>query len=65
LVDPEVEWTIGERPLLTRCGWSPFEGDKVKGRAERVFLRGQEVYAHGEVLAYPGYGRAVVTSRPL
>jgi dihydroorotase-like cyclic amidohydrolase len=65
LVDPDVEWTIGERPLFTRCGWSPFEGDKVKGRVERVFLRGQEVYAHGEVLAYPGYGHAVVISRSL
>ena len=65
LVDPDVEWTIGERPLFTRCGWSPFEGDKVKGRVERVFLRGQEVYAHGEVLARPGYGRAIVTSRSL
>lgn len=65
LVDPDAEWTIGERPLFTRCGWSPFEGDKVKGRVERVFLRGQEVYAHGEILAQPGYGRAIVTSRSL
>ncbi|MBE9470765.1 MAG: amidohydrolase family protein, partial [Chloroflexi bacterium] len=65
LVDPDVEWIIGERPLFTRCGWSPFEGDKVEGRVEQVFLRGQEVYAHGEVLAQPGYGRIVVTSRSL
>jgi len=63
LVDPDAEWSIGERSLFTRCGWSPFEGRKVKGRVERVFLRGQEVYAHGEVLARPGYGRAVVISR--
>lgn len=64
LVDPEVEWTIGERPLFTKCGWSPFEGRRVKGRAERVFLRGQEVYAQGSVLSQPGYGRAVSTTLP-
>ncbi|MDY6874623.1 MAG: dihydroorotase family protein [Chloroflexota bacterium] len=59
LVNPDAEWIIGERPLFTRCGWSPFEGDKVKGRVERVFLRGQEVYAHDQVLAQPGYGQAI------
>jgi dihydroorotase len=59
LVDPDAAWTIGEQPLLTKCGWSPFEGRKVRGRVERVFLRGQEVYACGEVLAQPGYGQPV------
>jgi dihydroorotase-like cyclic amidohydrolase len=62
LVDPSVEWLIGERPLFTKCGWSPFEGRKVKGCVVRVFLRGQEVYAHGEILARPGYGRVVATN---
>jgi dihydroorotase len=56
LVDPTAEWTIGERPFHTKCGWSPFEGRKVRGRVERVFLRGQEVYKSGEILAQPGYG---------
>jgi dihydroorotase len=59
IVDANAEWTIGEQPLFTRCGWSPFEGRKVKGRVEQVFLRGQEVYAHEEILAEPGYGQAV------
>lgn len=59
LVDPNAEWTIGERPFHTKCGWSPFEGRKVRGRVERVFLRGQEVYNGGEILARSGYGRIV------
>jgi dihydroorotase (multifunctional complex type) len=61
IVDPGAEWTIGEQPLFTKCDWSPFEGHKVKGRVERVFLRGQEVYTRGRVLAQPGYGQAVPT----
>jgi dihydroorotase len=57
LVDPRAEWVVGERPLHTKCGWSPFEGRGVRGCVAHVFLRGQEVYASGNVLAQPGFGR--------
>jgi dihydroorotase (multifunctional complex type) len=57
LVDAQAEWTIGAQPLQTKCGWSPFEGYRVMGRVRQVFLRGKEVYADGEILAPPGYGR--------
>lgn len=56
-VDPEVAWEIHAADLHTRCGWTPFEGRQVRGRVQRVMLRGQEVYRDGEVLAPPGYGR--------
>lgn len=56
LVDLNAEWTIGERPFLTKCGWSPFTGRKVKGRVERVFLRGQLAYEAGQVMLPPGSG---------
>jgi dihydroorotase (multifunctional complex type) len=59
LVDPEAHWTIGEEKLWTKCGWTPFAGWQVKGRVERVFLRGRLAYAHGQVLVEPGYGRPV------
>ncbi len=45
LVNPEVEWVIDERPLHTKCGWSPFAGRKVRGYVEHVFVHGREVYA--------------------
>lgn len=59
LVDPDVEWTIGERPLYTKCAWTPFDGRRVRGSVQQVFLRGRRVYAHGQVLAQPGYGRVL------
>jgi len=59
LVDFEAQWTITSERLWTRCGWTPFAGWPVKGRVERVYLRGRLAYANGELLVEPGYGRAV------
>ena len=57
LVAPQDEWMIGERPLHTKCGWSPFEGKRIRGGVAHVFLRGQEVYRYGDILIQPGSGR--------
>ena len=51
-VDPEAEFTFPERPLYTKCGWSPFAGMRLRGRVNRVVLRGQEVVRDGVVLNY-------------
>ena len=59
LVDPKAEWAIGDAPLHTKCGWTPFEGRKVRGRVEQVLLRGQAVYASGEVVTSVGTGRVI------
>lgn len=56
-VDEEAEWEIHGQEMLSRSAWTPFEGWKVRGRVQRVVLRGQEVYRDGQVLAPPGYGR--------
>ncbi len=58
-VDMESEYEIRASEQLTRCGWTPFEGWKVRGRVRRVMLRGQEAYRDGKVLAEAGYGRNV------
>jgi carbamoyl-phosphate synthase/aspartate carbamoyltransferase/dihydroorotase len=55
-VDPAAEWEISARKLYSRCGWTPFEGWKVRGLVRRVVLRDQEVFRDGHVLASPGYG---------
>jgi len=45
--------------IFARCGWTPFEGWKVKGRVTRVVLRGREAFKNGKILVEPGYGRNV------
>jgi carbamoyl-phosphate synthase / aspartate carbamoyltransferase / dihydroorotase len=56
-VNPQESWEIRAHDTYTRCGWTPFEGWKVRGRLRRVVLRGKEVYRDGQVLAPPGYGK--------
>jgi carbamoyl-phosphate synthase/aspartate carbamoyltransferase/dihydroorotase len=56
-VDPHAGWEIHAAGTHTRCGWTPFEGWKVRGRLRKVVLRGQLVYQDGQVLAPPGYGQ--------
>jgi len=58
-IDPQAEWTVRGADLLTRAGWTPFEGWNLRGRVMRVVLRGREAYRPGEVLAPPGSGRDV------
>ncbi len=55
-VDPDARYTLGEAPLQTRCGWTPFAGMAVQGQVCRVVLRGQAAYRDGQVLAEPGTG---------
>ncbi len=60
-VDQEAVYEIEASALHSRCGWTPFEGRKVKGRVTRVVLRGLEAYKEAEVLAEKGFGRNVRT----
>lgn len=53
------EWTVRGSDLKTRAKWTPFEGWVLKGRVQRVVLRGTEAYVNGEILVKPGFGRDV------
>lgn len=58
-VDLDARYTIGDRPLWTRCGWTPFAGLPVRGRVTQVSLRGQIVFDGEQVLARPGIGQVL------
>ncbi len=58
-VDEQARYDLHAADMHSRCGWTPFEGMQVKGRIERVVLRGQEAFKDGVVEALPGYGKNV------
>jgi carbamoyl-phosphate synthase/aspartate carbamoyltransferase/dihydroorotase len=55
-VDQDATYSIHAAEMKSRCGWTPFEGRKVKGRVVRVVLRGREAFKDGEVLVERGFG---------
>jgi len=56
VADLDASWTITNESVLSRCGWTPYDGRSCQGKIERTFLRGTEVYADGEVIGKPGFG---------
>jgi len=58
-VDENTQYEIKASEGFTRCGWTPFEGWKVKGRVQKVVLRGKTAFEDGKVLAEAGSGKNV------
>jgi dihydroorotase len=57
LIDMAGEQTITNEAMLSKAGWSPYEGLKVKGIPLATYLRGQLVAQAGKIRAKPGAGR--------
>jgi len=55
-VDPKAAWEVRPEEMLSRCGWSPYEGMRLPARVRRVSLRGSIAYDDGRVLSAPGSG---------
>ncbi len=53
-VDLDAGYEIHAADQFTRCGWTPFEAWKVRGRVQRTVLRGQVAFEDGRLLAAPG-----------
>lgn len=59
VLDPEARWTVDPSALVTAAGWSPYSGRTVRGRVERVFARGEEIFDGERVAATAGRGTFV------
>jgi dihydroorotase-like cyclic amidohydrolase len=62
LVDAEATWPVRREDIVSKAGWSPFEGRTLRGRAVRTYSRGKLAMADGEVIAEPGSGRFLAVS---
>ena len=49
LVNPQKEWTVTNDCLLSKCGWSPMEGETFHSKVEKTFVNGHLVYADNQV----------------
>jgi len=58
-VDEDAEYEIHAAEMFSRCGWTPFEGWKVKGRVRKVVLRSKTAFEDGKILVEAGYGKNI------
>ena len=56
IADPDATWTITNDDVLSKIGWTPYDGRSITGRVERTFLRGVEVYGDNVIKGRQGYG---------
>ena len=48
LVDLNKPWTVTRGNVLSKCGWSPFEGHEFKSSVEKVWVSGHLAYNEGQ-----------------
>ena len=44
IINPNIEWTVNKECILSKCGWSPMEGQTFHSKVEKTFVNGQMVY---------------------
>lgn len=49
LVNPNNEWTVTANCVLSKCGWSPMEGQRFHARVEKTFVNGFPVFSNNKV----------------
>jgi dihydroorotase (multifunctional complex type) len=59
VLDMAKETTITAANSYHKCGWTSYEGRKVRGVPVMTVLRGRVIFEDGKVLAEPGYGERV------
>ncbi|MBI4482718.1 MAG: dihydroorotase family protein [Acidobacteria bacterium] len=59
LVDLKQEKVISNQETYTKCGWTPYDGRRVKGVPTCTLVRGKIVMKEGKVVGEPGYGQFI------
>ena len=49
LVNPDSQWTVTSDCILSKCGWSPMEGQTFHSQVEKTFVNGHWVYHNHQV----------------
>ena len=49
LIDPNKTWTVSKENILTKCGWSPFEGYTFHHAVDTTWVNGEVVWKDGQI----------------
>jgi dihydroorotase len=53
LVDPAAPYTVERANVLSRCGWSPFEGVRFSSRVAATFVNGELAWDGARLIGEP------------
>lgn len=56
VVDMSAELTLNNERIVSKCGWTPYAGRKVKGVPVHTIVRGYFVFEDGKLVGEPGRG---------
>jgi dihydroorotase len=62
LVDPDAPYTVERANVLSKCGWSPFEGNRFRSRVVATFVNGELAW-DGQRLVGPAQGQRLRFAR--
>lgn len=48
LVDPKAKWKVEPENIVSKCGWSPFEGQEFQHQVVMTFVNGHLAYNNGQ-----------------
>lgn len=48
VVDPDADYEISSADVISRCGWTPYEGIRLNFRVEQTWVNGQLAYVNGQ-----------------
>jgi dihydroorotase (multifunctional complex type) len=57
LIDLDTERVLEDAEVVSKTGWTPYAGRRIKGRIVQTLARGETVAENGRVAAAPGRGR--------
>lgn len=60
IVDMHKEKTIKNEDMLSKCGWTPFDGWKVRGGVAATIVNGKVIYGSGQVTGEKTKGKEAV-----
>ena len=63
IVNPSEGITVSKENILSKCGWSPFEGIHFNHTIEKTFVNGKLVYSNGQIVENGSGSRLLFTRR--
>ena len=53
LADLRKPWTVDKSNIISKCGWSPFEGHAFQSQITHTFVSGRLAYENGKIIEGP------------